>query len=66
MNEYSLIGKRLPRIDAKEKVTGKALYTDDLSMGGMLYGMILRSPRTRMLLSKSTCNSLSRPMRIAV
>ena len=44
MNEYSLIGKRLPRIDAKEKVTGKALYTDDISMSGMLCGMILRSP----------------------
>ena len=44
MNEYSLIGKRLPRIDAREKVTGKALYTDDISMPGMLCGMILRSP----------------------
>jgi 4-hydroxybenzoyl-CoA reductase subunit alpha len=44
MNEYSLIGKRLPRIDAREKVTGKALYTDDISMSGMLCGMILRSP----------------------
>jgi 4-hydroxybenzoyl-CoA reductase subunit alpha len=44
MNEYSLIGKRLPRIDAREKVTGKAVYTDDISMPGMLCGMILRSP----------------------
>jgi 4-hydroxybenzoyl-CoA reductase subunit alpha len=44
MNEYSLIGKRIPRIDAREKVTGKALYTDDISMSGMLCGMILRSP----------------------
>ncbi len=44
MNKYSLIGKRLPRIDAREKVTGKALYTDDISMPGMLCGMILRSP----------------------
>ena len=44
MNEYSLIGKRLPLIDAREKVTGKALYTDDISMSGTLCGMILRSP----------------------
>jgi 4-hydroxybenzoyl-CoA reductase alpha subunit len=44
MNEYSLIGKRLPRVDAREKVAGKALYTDDISMPGMLCGMILRSP----------------------
>jgi 4-hydroxybenzoyl-CoA reductase alpha subunit len=44
MKEFSVIGKRLPRIDAKDKVTGKALYTDDISMPGMLYGLILRSP----------------------
>jgi len=44
MTQYSLIGKRLPRLDAKDKVTGKALYTDDLSLPGMLCGMILRSP----------------------
>ncbi|UCD77220.1 MAG: molybdopterin-dependent oxidoreductase [Desulfobacterales bacterium] len=44
MTPYRFIGKRLPRMDAKEKVTGKALYTDDLSLPGMLCGMILRSP----------------------
>jgi len=44
MNEYQLIGKRLPRIDAKEKARGQAHYTDDLKMPGMLCGMILRSP----------------------
>jgi CO/xanthine dehydrogenase Mo-binding subunit len=44
MKEYRLIGKRLPRIDARDKVKGKALYTDDISMPGMLYGLILRSP----------------------
>jgi len=44
MNQYSLIGKRLPRVDARDKVTGKALYTDDLSLPRMLCGAILRSP----------------------
>jgi 4-hydroxybenzoyl-CoA reductase alpha subunit len=44
MTQYRLIGKRLPRVDAREKVTGKALYTDDLSLPGMLCGMSLRSP----------------------
>ena len=38
------IGKRLPRMDALEKVKGRALYTDDLKLPGMLCGMILRSP----------------------
>jgi len=44
MSEYHVIGKRLPRIDAKEKVRGQAHYTDDLKLPGMLCGMILRSP----------------------
>jgi len=44
MKNYSVIGKRLPRVDARDKVTGKALYTDDLSLPGMLCGKILRSP----------------------
>jgi 4-hydroxybenzoyl-CoA reductase alpha subunit len=44
MNDYRLIGKRLPRIDARDKVTGKALYTADLKLPGMLCGMVLRSP----------------------
>ena len=44
MTQYRLIGKRLPRVDAKDKVIGKALYTDDLSLPGTLCGMILRSP----------------------
>jgi 4-hydroxybenzoyl-CoA reductase subunit alpha len=44
MKNYRVIGKRLPRVDARDKVTGKALYTDDMSLPGMLYGAILRSP----------------------
>lgn len=44
MKTHRIIGKRLPRIDAKDKVTGKALYTDDMSLPGMLCGLILRSP----------------------
>ncbi len=44
MQEYDLIGKRLPRIDARDKVKGRAFYTDDLRLPGMLCGMILRSP----------------------
>ena len=44
MKTHRIIGKRLPRIDSKDKVTGKALYTDDMSLPGMLCGLILRSP----------------------
>ena len=44
MKDFQLIGKRLPRIDGRDKVTGKALYSGDLALPGMLCGMILRSP----------------------
>lgn len=37
------IGKRTKRIDAREKVTGQALYTSDMRLPGMLYAKFLRS-----------------------
>jgi len=38
------VGKPLPRIDSIVKVTGKAKYSYDFKLPGMLYGKILRSP----------------------
>jgi CO/xanthine dehydrogenase Mo-binding subunit len=42
--EYRHIGKETPRKDAREIVTGRAQYFDDISLPGMLYGKVLRSP----------------------
>ena len=44
MSEYQALGKSVPRIDALEKVTGRARYCSDLSFPGMLYAKVLRSP----------------------
>jgi 4-hydroxybenzoyl-CoA reductase subunit alpha len=44
MAEYSVVGKRLPRIDGVVKVTGEAKYAADLELPGMLYGKVLRAP----------------------
>lgn len=44
MEEYSVVGKRLPLKDAADKVTGRALFTGDIKLPGMLYAKILRSP----------------------
>ncbi|NTU60015.1 MAG: molybdopterin-dependent oxidoreductase [Deltaproteobacteria bacterium] len=44
MSEYSVLGKRFPRVDGPVKVAGTARFTDDLSVPGMLHGKILRSP----------------------
>ena len=38
------IGHPTPRIDALERVTGKATYTLDVKLPGMLYARVLRSP----------------------
>ena len=40
---FSVIGKRYPRLDAKEKVTGQAKYTDDLHFEGMLFARAKRA-----------------------
>lgn len=40
----SSVGKRLPRIDAPDKATGRALYTDDITLPNMIYGKLLLSP----------------------
>jgi carbon-monoxide dehydrogenase large subunit len=38
------VGKRVPRIEGLEKVTGRAAYSVDVELPGMLYGAVLRSP----------------------
>jgi carbon-monoxide dehydrogenase large subunit len=45
------VGKSVPRIDAVEKVTGVATFTDDLQFGpGLLYGRVVRSPHSHALI----------------
>ena len=44
MSQYSVIGKRLPRVDARVKVTGQAKYAADLELPDALWGKLLRSP----------------------
>lgn len=42
-DKLKTIGKRVKRIDAIDKVTGKAKYTSDMKLPGMLYAKMLRS-----------------------
>jgi len=43
MDDYSIVGKRIPHRDAVEKVKGSAVFTADIKLNGMLYGKVLRS-----------------------
>ena len=41
--EFTSIGKRIPKVDAVDKATGRAQYIQDVKLPGMLYGKILYS-----------------------
>lgn len=44
MAKLDYVGKRVLRKDGPDKVTGRATYTGDINLPGMLVGRILRSP----------------------
>ena len=48
------IGKRTPRPDGADKVTGRAAYAADSTMPGMIWGKVLRSPHPMPASSRST------------
>jgi CO/xanthine dehydrogenase Mo-binding subunit len=51
MSSLCTVGKRIPKIDAVDKATGRAQYIQDMKLPGMLYGKILYSkfPHARIL-----------------
>jgi len=57
-----VVGSAYPRIDGDIKVTGKALYTVDVELPGMLHGKVLRShyPHAKLLkIDKSKAERLT-------
>ncbi len=47
---FSVIGKAVPAVDGTKKVTGRATFTDDISLKGMLYAKILTSPHAHAII----------------
>ena len=45
--ELHVVGQRVQRMDALEKVTGAARYTADIQLAGMLHAALLRAPAAR-------------------
>ena len=43
-NSVSPVGQDIPRLEAREKITGRAQYSDDMSLPGMLHGAVQQSP----------------------
>ena len=46
-SELTIVGARVPRMDAHEKVTGRARYTADIARPGMHFATIVRAPLPR-------------------
>src|SRR5512146_1792501 len=45
------VGESVARVDAREKVTGEAIFTDDMQFGpGLLHARIKRSPHPHALI----------------
>ncbi len=62
-----VIGSSVPRIDARDKVTGKALYSGDLVMPGMLHMKMLFAGRPHARILKiDTAEAASLPGVVAV
>lgn len=47
MSQHRFVGKSIPRKEGRKKVTGAALYVDDLKFPGMLHGVTVRSNVSR-------------------
>ena len=45
MEEFINVGKRIPKLDAEEKVTGKAIYIHDLKAAGRSVPLRAGEPR---------------------
>ncbi len=43
-SDLNLIGRPMRKVEGLDKSTGRAVYTDDIVLPGMLHGKILRSP----------------------
>lgn len=52
MPEYSVVGRRVNRVDALSKVTGKAVFAADVVLPDMLYGKVLRSPHAHAIIRR--------------
>ena len=63
MNDYvNPVGAGIPRLETREKLTGQAIFTDDLFPRFMLYGAVLSSPYPHArILSYDTAAALALP-----
>ena len=54
--DYKIVGKSIPRVDLPQKFTGEFVYSQDVSVPGMLHGRVLR-PATSLSMPSSVDES---------
>jgi CO/xanthine dehydrogenase Mo-binding subunit len=47
LTSHRIVGKSVPRLEGRDKVTGASRYVDDMELPGMLYGATVRSSIAR-------------------
>jgi isoquinoline 1-oxidoreductase len=52
-DQWTVTGQPVPKVDARDLVTGRHKYTSDLRREGMLYGAVVRPPRFNATLESS-------------
>ena len=45
VDQWTLAGKSIPKVDARDFVTGRHKYTSDMRRDGMLFGAVVRPPK---------------------
>src|ERR671936_2229139 len=67
MSELSILGRRLPKVNAWAHLTGSARYADDIRLPRMLHGRLLRSTRPHALIKRiDVSRALAHPGVVAI
>jgi xanthine dehydrogenase YagR molybdenum-binding subunit len=64
VGEGRILGKGIRRLDGPEKVTGRAKYTYDVNLPGLLHARVLRSPHAHARIASAADVDLSAARRI--
>jgi len=67
MSEFSIVGRRLPKVNSWAHLTGTALYADDIRLPRMLHGRLLRSTQPHARIKRvDVSRALAHPGVVAV
>ena len=57
---FTVVGASAPRVDGYDKVTGRALYTDDMNMPGQLYAGCVHSRQPHAIVVQMKTGKINR------